>query len=190
MNYLRARGVSRAEILKWKIGYCVSGDYARRIIIPSFDAEGYVNYFIARAYDGAWLRYKNPQASRDIVFNELYLDWDKDVILVEGVFDAIVAGNAIPLLGSILNSSTGLFARLVQENPVVYLALDSDAADKERKIIKKLLQYDIDVYKVDTTGIEDIGAITKEQFEERKQSAIRVEDQGYLLSDAVSSIRI
>ena len=58
------------------------------------------------------------------------------------------------------------------------------------KIIKKLLQYDVDVYKISTTGIEDIGAITKEQFDQRKQSAIRVEDQGYLLNDAVSSIRI
>ena len=190
LNYLKARGITKSEILKWKIGYCSSGEYARRIIIPSFDTEGYVNYFIARSYDGAWLRYKNPQASRDIVFNELYLDWDKDVVLVEGVFDAIVAGNAVPLLGSILNSNTGLFARIVEESPVVYLALDSDAADKERKIIKKLLQYDVDVFKINTAGIEDIGAITKEQFEERKQSAIRVEDQGYLLSDAVSSIRI
>lgn len=190
MNYLKARGITKAEILKWKIGYCASGEYAGRIVIPSFDTEGYVNYFIARTYNGAWLRYKNPQASRDIVFNELYLDWDKDVVLVEGVFDAIVAGNAIPLLGSILNSGAGLFARLVEESPVVYLALDSDAAAKERKILKKLLQYDLEVYKIDTNDIEDVGAITTEQFEERKNTAIKVEDQGYLLSNAVSSIRI
>tara|TARA_B100001250_G_scaffold73610_2_gene60106 strand:- start:2551 stop:3495 length:945 start_codon:yes stop_codon:yes gene_type:complete len=190
VNYLRARGIDRNEILEWKIGYCPSGDYAGRVVIPSFDTEGYVNYFIARSYDGAWMRYKNPQASRDIVFNELYLDWDDDVILVEGVFDAIVAGNAIPILGSTLNRGTKLFARLVQESPRVYLALDSDASAKERKIIKNLLQYDMEVYKIDTTGIEDVGAMTKKEFAERKVTATRVEDSSYILNEALSSIRI
>ena len=136
------------------------------------------------------MRYKNPQASRDIVFNELYLDWDDDVILVEGVFDAIVAGNAIPILGSTLNRGTKLFARLVQESPRVYLALDSDASAKERKIIKNLLQYDMEVYKIDTTGIEDVGAMTKKEFAERKATATRVEDSSYILNEALSSIRI
>ena len=136
------------------------------------------------------MRYKNPPASRDIVVNELYLDWDEDVVIVEGVFDAIVAGNAIPILGSTLNRNTALFARLVKESPRVYVALDSDATAKERKIIKSLLQYDMDVYKIDTTGIEDIGAISKEEFAARKSAAQRIEDSSYILSDAVSSIRI
>jgi DNA primase len=190
LNYLRSRGVGKNEILEWKIGYCPSGEYEGRILIPSFDMDGYVNYFIARAYNGAWLRYKNPAASRDIVFNELYLDWNKDVILVEGVFDAIVAGNAIPILGSTLNRNTELFARLIAESPCIYLALDSDAANKERKIIKNLLQYDMKLYKIDTSDIEDVGAISKEEFAARKAAAKRIEDSSYILSDALSSIRV
>jgi len=190
LNYLQARGIGKDEILKWKIGYCPSGEYAGRILIPSFDMDGYVNYFIARAYDGAWMRYKNPPASRDIVFNELYLDWDEDIIIVEGVFDAIVAGNAVPILGSTLNHNTTLFARLVKESPRVYIALDSDASYKERKIIKSLLQYDMEVYKIDTSGIEDIGAISKEEFAARKSAAQRIEDSSYILSDALSSVRV
>ena len=190
LNYLRSRGINKNEILEWKIGYCSSGEYAGRILVPSFDMSGYVNYFIARAYNGAWLRYKNPAASRDIVFNELYLDWNKDVVLVEGVFDAIIAGNAVPVLGSTLNRNTELFARLVSENPRIYLALDSDAANKERKIIKNLLQYDMEVYKIDTSDIEDIGAISKEEFAARKAAAKRIEDSSYILSDALASVRI
>jgi DNA primase len=190
LNYLRARGISTDEILKWKMGYCPSGDYAGRVVIPSFDMGGYVNYFIARAYDGSWMRYKNPPASRDIVFSELYLDWDEDIVLVEGVFDAIVAGNAVPILGSTLNQNTALFARLVAESPRIYMALDSDASYKERKIIKNLLQYDMEVYKIDTSDIEDIGAISKEEFAARKAAAKRIEDSSYILSDALSSIRI
>ena len=136
------------------------------------------------------MRYKNPQASRDIVFNELYLDWDDDVVLVEGVFDAIIAGNAIPILGSTLNRNTKLFSRLVSESPKIYLALDSDAATKERKIIKNLLQYDMELYKIDTTGIEDVGAMTKKEFAARKAAATRIEDSSYILNDALSSIQI
>ena len=55
--------------------------------------EGYVNYYVARPYDSSWPRYKNPPASRNIAFNELYIDWNKDLVIVEGTFDAIVAGN-------------------------------------------------------------------------------------------------
>jgi DNA primase len=190
VNYLRARGIGKKEILEWKIGYCPSGEYAGRIIIPSFDVEGYVNYFIARSYDGAWMRYKNPPASRDIVFNELYLDWDDDIVLVEGVFDAIVAGNAIPILGSILNSNTKVFSRLVAEGPKVYLALDSDVVQKEHKIIKNLLQYDMELYKINTAGIDDVGAMTKEEFAARKAVALRIEDSSYILNDALSSVRV
>ncbi len=189
LSYLKVRGIGTDEILKWKIGYCPSGEYGGRIVIPSFDMSGYVNYFIARSYNGSWMRYKNPPASRDIVFNELYLDWDEDVVLVEGVFDAITAGNAIPILGSTLNQNTALFARMAKESPRVYVALDSDAANKERKIIKNLLQYDIEVYKIDTSDIEDIGAITKKDFADRKNAAQRIEDSSYILSDALSSMR-
>ncbi len=99
-RYLLKRGLTKADFVKWKIGFCVHGEYANRVIIPSFNMNGEVNYFIARAYNDDWMRYKNPPVSRDIVFNELFLDWDNDLTIVEGAFDAIVAGpNAVPILG-------------------------------------------------------------------------------------------
>ena len=64
-------------------------------------AEAYLNYFVTRTYDNDWRKYLNPKASRDIVFNHLYLDFDEPLTIVEGVFDAIKAGeNSVPLLGS------------------------------------------------------------------------------------------
>ena len=39
-KYLDARGITEADILKWKIGFCFSGEYRNRIIIPSFDEDG------------------------------------------------------------------------------------------------------------------------------------------------------
>ena len=100
LSYLSNRGIDTYDLLQYKIGYCAEGEYEGRVIVPSFDINGYVNYFIARSYTGDWMRYKNPNFFRDIIFNELSIDWDSDVMLVEGVFDAIVAGNAVALLGS------------------------------------------------------------------------------------------
>ena len=75
---------------------------ATEIVIPSFDDDGDVNYFAARSYNGDSYKYKNPRASKNIVFNELFVNWNADLTIVEGAFDAIVAGNAVPILGSTL----------------------------------------------------------------------------------------
>jgi DNA primase len=89
LKYLQDRAITKEDILMWKIGYCNKGEYKDRIIIPSFNNDGNVNYFIARSYTNSFPKYMNPKVSKDIVFNELYLDWNEDVVIVEGVFDAM-----------------------------------------------------------------------------------------------------
>mgnify|MGYP005631781647 CR=1 FL=1 len=42
------------------------------------------HYFVARTYNGDAYKYKNPNASKDIIFNELFIDWNTDLVLVEG----------------------------------------------------------------------------------------------------------
>ena len=50
-NYLvNERKISRDIILRYRLGFCTTGKYANRIIIPSFDASGDVNYFVGRYY--------------------------------------------------------------------------------------------------------------------------------------------
>jgi len=188
LRYLQKRGVTRDDILRWKIGYCFSGEYRNRIIIPSFDEDGDCSYFIARSYTGDSYKYKNPRASKDVVFNELFINWNKDLILVEGVFDALVAGNAVPILGSTLRRGSDLLRQIVRNDTPIYIALDPDAADKERRIIKMLLEYDIELYKIDVSGYEDVGAMTKEVFEERKNNATFIDGDKYLLVNLLSAI--
>jgi len=187
-RYLQYRGVTKEDIVRWKMGYCFSGEYRNRVIIPSFDEDGDVNYFIARSYNGDSYKYKNPRVSKNIIFNELYTDWNSDLTIVEGVFDAVVAGNAVPLLGSTLHSKSPLIRQIVFNDTPVYLALDPDAADKERKIIKTLSSYDIELYKIDISGYEDVGSMTKDVFEERKQNARFIDRDNYLLLDLLSAI--
>ena len=180
MRYLLDRGYTKEDIVMWKVGYCSNGEYEGRVIVPSFNDNGDINYFVARSYTDKFPKYMNPKVSKDIVFNELYLDWNKDIILVEGVFDAMKAKNAIPLLGSTLNQKSNLFKKIVYYEPDVYIALDPDAEKKASQLIENLIQYDLNLYKIDVSGFGDVGEMTKEQFEEAKKEAQHISDDWVL----------
>jgi DNA primase len=184
--YLRNRGIGKPDILKWKIGYASSGEYEGRIMVPSFAPDGSLSYFVARSYGKAWPRYKNPHTSRDIVFNDLYIDWDKDIILVEGVFDAIKAGNAIPLLGSTLRKNSKLFQKIAATKKEIYLALDPDAKKKTDSITNLFSRFGVDVYQIDVSGYEDVGEMTKAEFKKRKKEASILETDDYLLEKVLA----
>jgi len=182
LRYLYDRGITKKDIVRWKIGYCSSGEFSGRVIIPSFGMSGRCNYFIARTYSDDWRKYKNPAASKDIIFNHLYLDFDEDMVLVEGVFDAVISGpNSVPLMGSTLREESRLFQEIVKNDTAVYVALDSDAIKKENRIIRLFLKYGIEVYKIDTSDYEDVGTMSKKVFAKRKNESSFVEDNFYLL---------
>ena len=188
LRYLKSRGITDEDIVRWKIGYCFSGEYRNRIVFPSFDGDGDINYFVARSYNGDSYKYKNPKASKNIVFNHLYIDWNKDLTIVEGIFDAVIAGNSVPILGSTLRADSELIREIVRNDTPVYLALDPDAADKERRIIKTLLKYDVELYKIDVSGYEDVGSMSKSVFEQRKKAAVFIDNDDYLLLDLLSGV--
>ena len=183
LNYLKSRGIGKKDIIKWKIGYCTTGNYASRIIIPSFNENGDINYFVSRAYDNNWKKYLNPSISKDIIFNHPYVDFDEDLVLVEGVMDAIKAGdNSVPLLGSTLNEDSFLFQNIVKNDTPVYLALDPDAGKKTDNLIDLFLKYDIEIHLVDIDLFGDVGEMTKDQFFDRKQTASLLNASNYLIS--------
>lgn len=129
-NYLvNERKINRELILRYRLGFCLNGKYARRIIIPSFDCNGEVNYFVARSYDktlGIKRPYDNPKSNKDlIIFNDGMTNWDSTIFLVEGVFEMLSIPNAIPLLGKTI--SQALFIKLSKIKPYVIVLLDSDA---------------------------------------------------------------
>lgn len=179
-NYLSKRNVNRDDIIKWRIGYAIGGLYDGRVIIPSFNVNGNVEYFVARTYKGQKPNYKNPPVSKDIIFNELWVDYRKNLQLVEGVFDAIVAGNnSIPILGSFLSENSKLVKKIIKNRTTVYLALDPDAFEKEKKIASMLLKYDIRVYKIEINPFKDPGSMCKQEFQKRKENAILLNDNFY-----------
>ncbi len=187
-NYLLNRGLSDKDILKHKIGYCTEGEYKNRIIIPSFDEEGYLNYFIARSFIDDRIKYKNPNVSRDIIFNELNVDWDADVVLTEGVFDAINAGNGVPILGSTLRESSKLFQKIILNDSSIFVALDPDAEKKAMRLVANLLKYDIEVWKMDVPYGKDLGSMTRQECRKLKDEATPMNYEYYYLKHQIMSI--
>ena len=185
-SYLHKRGLTQRDFLRYKIGISSEYEFNNRVIFPSFCNDMKLNYFLSRTYDDNQFRkYKNCKIQRkDIIFNEHLIEWDKPIILVEGVFDAIKAGdNSVPMLGSWIDESHYLFKRVVQEQAPVILGLDPDAIDKTMKIAKNFMQFGIDV-KITNHKEKDFGAMGKEEANYYIQSAKKYEltDRiGYLI---------
>jgi hypothetical protein len=182
LRYLEGRDISRRDILKWKIGFCSDGPFKGRIIIPSFNENGDLNYFIARTFTDDYRRYKNPPVSRDIVFNELYVDFDKEVTIVEGAFDAVKADNAVPILGSTIRETSRLFKKIIQNNTPVLLALDPDAKYKANNIKKLFFKYGIEVRELQYDDERDVGDMSKEEVKKLSQEAPGISEEDTLIS--------
>ncbi len=165
LKFLKKRGVTADDIKKYNIGFCKDGKYADRVIIPSYDEKGLLNYFVARDYkETSPRKYKNPPVSvKDIIGFELYINWKAPIILCEGMFDAItIKRNCIPLLGKVLHDK--LMEKIVKSSvDRIYIALDNDARKDALKHAEKLMSYGKEIYMVELEG-KDANQIGFEKF--------------------------
>jgi hypothetical protein len=150
MVYLKKRNITECDIIKYNLGYCEKGVYANRIIIPSYDGNGNLNYFTARSFEKTNpIKYKNPNSSRNIIPFEFFINWDLPLVLCEGPFDAIaIKRNVIPLLGKNIQSS--LMKKIVMSSvSKIYIALDKDAQKQALNFCQQLMNEGKEVYLVD-----------------------------------------
>jgi DNA primase len=139
MNYLNSRGITDDMIERYGIGFCDNGDHAGRIVIPSYNKKGELNYYIARSWDPmSRAKYKNPEAEKDkIIFWENLIDWNKDLFLVEGAFDGLFLDNVIPMLGK--HMSELLFETIyMNAKSNIIICLDADAWQNAVKLYHEL----------------------------------------------------
>jgi hypothetical protein len=138
--YLKKRGITEDDIIKYQIGYCEEGNYAERIILPSYDSKGNIDFFVGRSFDPEIkLKYKYPQASRDIIPFEMFINWNVPIVLCEGGFDMLaIKRNVIPLLGKSITPK--LMKKLIESKiKKVYIALDDDAITMALKHCETLM---------------------------------------------------
>ena len=142
-EYLESRGVDKFITERFKIGFVgpYQGKYSNRIVIPSYDMYGNLNYWVARDYTGnAKCKIYNPNVDKkSIVFNEGLVNWYEPITLVEGPFDHIVVPNSIPLLGKSIDEESAVYKALAQKSRSdIYIMLDDDALDTAMHMYKFL----------------------------------------------------
>jgi|TARA_R110000782_G_scaffold21299_1_gene57350 hypothetical protein len=140
IKYLKDRGITSKIIEDYKIGFTTKGDFFNRIIIPSYDSENKLNYFIARWFVPEYtkLKYINPTAEKqEIIFSENKINWDSTIYIVEGVFDHIVIPNSVPLLGKFIPDK---FLELLHDyaQGLIVIVLDGDAYEDAKNLYWKL----------------------------------------------------
>ena len=137
-NYIKKRNITDEMIEKFNIGFCYNGLYENRIIIPSYDENKRLTYFIARSYlQKTKRKYMNPEAQKEIIiFNEHLINWDEPIYIVEGAFDSIFIPNAIPMLGKFM--SEHLFMKLYNNAKKIVIVLDPDAWEDQQRLYHRL----------------------------------------------------
>lgn len=138
-KYLEKRKISDKIINKYRLYFTTSGPFRNRVIVPSFNHEGNIEYYVTRAiYDNIKPKYVNADLDKDlIVFFEEHINWDSTIYIVEGVFDAMVIPNSIPILGKYISDK--LF-NLLQEKSKggIVIILDGDAINDAELLYTKL----------------------------------------------------
>lgn len=173
-KYLYDRGLTDNDFIKYGIGYCTSGEYGGRVILPSYSGSNRLNYFVGRSFDGNYFKYKNPESSKDIVFYENLINWDCPIILCEGVFDAIaIRRNAIPILGKSISNE--LWRKILTSKLTdIYIALDLDAQDAALKMAEKFIAAGFRVFLIELPG-KDPSEMGFQDFTKLVQNAIELD---------------
>lgn len=191
VRYLKSRGVSLDTAWEYRLGISLNGRFKRRIIIPSFDEQYSLNYYVARSIDDKFPKYLNAKTKRkDLIFNCCDIDWHKPLYVVEGVFDLMkINRNAVPLLGSSISKKYILFKKIIENKTQVILCLDHNAEAKQNKIANLFKNYGIKVRTMDTSGYDDIAVMPEDVISERIDSLSEYSDisnLNYLISQISS----
>ena len=185
LSYLYKRGINDQDILKYDIGYCDFGLYSNRIIIPSYDSDGKLNFFVGRDFYNGKMKYRNSPTSKDIIGFDLFINWDEPIILCEGVFDAIaIRRNAIPLFGKTIPKS--LMKKIYEkQTKQIYILLDRDAIKDSIKMTDDLMKNGINIYFVNLSdedpsdmGFEKVINLIKETKETSFSDLMRMRLNG------------
>lgn len=166
-KYAAARGLTPKDMAYFALGCSFEKQFKRRLMVPSFDENGHLNYLVTRAIDDrTYPRYVNSENHKtDIVFNELKVDWTRKLNLVEGPFDLMKCPeNSTCLLGSELNETHRLFSKILENGTSVVLCLDDDARSKADKIASTLASYNIDVSIARLPQGKDPGELSKSEM--------------------------
>lgn len=175
LNYCLQRNLTIHEIVRYNIGYCAEGQFANRVIVPSYDKDGKLNFYCGRDFCGGKLKYRLCDGSKDIIGFELFTDFNQPLTIVEGPFDALsVKYNVVPLFGKTLSKKLKL--KLMENKPpCVNVLLDNDALSSSLKICEFLVSNNIETHLVLLDG-KDPNEIGHEKTWQTINQCVRIDE--------------
>lgn len=166
--------IDEETIFQQKIGYCHKGDYGGRLIFPSFSDSGNMNFYVSRDIDRSdTYKYLNCSgvSTRDIIFNEILIDWNRPIFLFEGIkayLKHISISNVVPMMGSRFNENYAIFKKSILEDvPKIYVGLDHEAKEKSYEIMNLYDYYGIETFFLDLEDVNQSDELETEELLER-----------------------
>lgn len=129
-DYLHGRGVGPKLWKEARIGACIRGRHAGRVIVPIIDSQDKWQGWVGRAWRGDVEKpYLYPRGMKraELMYNDAALDerTSEPVMVVEGVFDALALWpDAVAVLGK---PSAWQVGALVAASRPIAVVLDGDA---------------------------------------------------------------
>lgn len=168
-KYLKSRGIKKETAKKWGMGFCNFGYYSKRIVVPFSCPNG--RSFVTRAVDNEikpkMLDPKNSKKS-SLIFGWEFADINKDLTIVEGPFDCIMANqnglNVVSLLGKILHGPQLELLKNRPKDAAITIMLDPEEKKAPLDIANAFLPYSSEIYIAKLPDGEDPGSATKEQL--------------------------
>ena len=146
--YARKRGLTGRLARLHGMGVCHEGFFADRLIVPVFDERQVLRSFVARSMVGAEPKVLYPKGSKtgQVVFNGWLARTHDTLVITEGVFDALRAGeNAVALFGKVATRQQVRVLAEYGERSKLVVLLDDDAKDEAWRLCAMLGRRGCDV---------------------------------------------
>jgi DNA primase len=190
-RYAKERGFTERELWYFKVGVSQDDTWRYRLLFPSFDNNGKINYIVGRSWlpNVKYSYWDTEMNKKKIVFNELNIDWKKELTITEGPMDLVKCNdNAIPMLGSDLSRDSLLFAQIVKNDTPILLAMDPDMAYKKMpKVIDTILKAGNKIRVLSFGKYSDVGDMEKQEFM-RRRGVAKIWNRMSLLTHKISAI--
>ena len=178
-KYMNARNNSEKTVIKYRIGY----DHNRHgIFIPSYGLEGNINYWVVRYIKplNDDMRYTASHIRKPVLFDDM-LDFNREVIAVEGAFDELsVDYNATFFAGSF--PSKAFIDRCKDYGTPVVLVYDGSAYDKALKCAASMASKGINTSYVKLPGHLDPNEMGNEVLQYIQKNKVQYSHKTYFIN--------
>jgi len=187
-KYLNDRNITDSQITYYRLGFCISGRYSRRIIVPVLGQEQELLSFVARDYTGksdkkilAATAESGTHGVKDYVYNLHNAAKTEHLLIAEGVFSAMSLGSrGVALFGK--KASDQQIALIMLAKPKrITICLDPDAYDKSLALARQLANHFNDIRVASFPEGEDPNSLDKSLLDSCISKATRASDTMYSL---------